>query len=104
MNKKNKMCKFIPFSRVLHKKLKKGKFREEFHEELHRLKLAHEIRALRQKKRLTQKQVALKAQMPQSVVARLESGEHGFSLTTLDRIAKIFRKEVGLVEQTSNRR
>ena len=66
MNKKNKMCKFIPFSRVLHKNLKKGKFREEFDEELSRLKLAHKIRLLRQKRKLTQKQVALKAQMPQS--------------------------------------
>ncbi|HEY4510844.1 MAG TPA: helix-turn-helix transcriptional regulator [Candidatus Paceibacterota bacterium] len=57
-----------------------------------------QIRKLHTAKKLTQKAVAKRAnKMPQSVVARLESGEHSFSLDTLQRLALVFGKEVRLV-------
>jgi len=56
-----------------------------------------QIRELRVTKKLTQKMVAKRAKMPQSVVARLESGEHSFSLDTLQRLAFVYGKEVRLV-------
>lgn len=104
MNKKIEKYKLIPLSIILKKKFKNEKFRKAFDEELSRLKLAHEIKLLRQERKMTQREVAEKAAMPQSVIARIESGTHSFSLTTVDRIAKVFQKEIGLVEQTSNRR
>lgn len=68
-----------------------------YNEEIARLTLIRQIRGLRLTKKLTQKAVAKRAHMPQSVVARLESGEHSFSLDTLQRIAHVFDKKVQLV-------
>ena len=62
-----------------------------------RLKLSYQLRQMRIAKKLTQKMVAKRAQMPQSVLARLESGTHSFSLGTLDRVARVFNKKVQLV-------
>lgn len=72
-------------------------YRRTYNEEISRLTLIRQIRELRLAKKLTQKAVAKRANMPQSVVARLESGEHSFSLDTLQRIAYVFDKEVQLV-------
>ncbi|GEM_PF-944809 len=95
---------FIPLSKIIEKKIKNDQFRKSFSEELSRLKLAHEIRILRQRKNMTQEDVALRAKMPQSVIARIESGSHGFSITTLHKIARVFNKQIGLVEPSQNRR
>jgi len=66
-------------------------------EQMARWKLAQQIKKLRQAKKLTQKALAEKAQMPQSVIARIESGEHSLSLHTLQRVASAFDKEIQLV-------
>ena len=72
-------------------------YQRAYKEEGARLNLVRQIRELRLKKRMTQKTVAKRANMPQSVVARLESGEHSFSLDTLQRIAFVYGKRVALV-------
>lgn len=89
--------KFYDFDDILKEDLKSETFRKEYNEELARLNLVGEIKKLRLEKKYTQKDLAQKAQMPQSVIARIESGEHSFSLGTLSRIAKVFKKEVQLV-------
>jgi DNA-binding XRE family transcriptional regulator len=88
---------FIPFEKLLAKQLKNKEFKEAYFEELSRLNLVHEIKTLRVQKRMTQAQVAAKAKMPQSVIARIESGSRGFSIATLHKIASVFDREVGLV-------
>lgn len=95
---------FTPLDTIIEKKLKNKQFRKSFSEETSRLQLAHEIKTLRQKKKMTQGQVAVKANMPQSVVARIESGTHSFSIATLYKIAMVFDKQIGLVEHAQNRR
>lgn len=82
---------------LLREKMKSKKFREAYEQEVTRTRLIKQVRELRTKKRLTQKMLAKKADMPQSVIARLESGEHSFSLTTLSKIAHAVGKEVRLV-------
>jgi len=72
-------------------------YQRAYKEELLRLTLAKQIRELRQGRNMTQKAMAQKAHMPQSVIARLESGEHSFSLDTLNRVALVFDKKVQLV-------
>lgn len=99
-----KKYRFTPLNNIIAKKLKHEQFRKSFFEETARLQLAHEIKTLRQKRKMTQGEVAAKAEMPQSVVARLESGTHSFSMATLHKIARVFDKQIGLVEQTQNRR
>jgi DNA-binding XRE family transcriptional regulator len=66
-------------------------------EEAARLKLLKELREIRKKENLTQREIAERANMPQSVIARLESGEHSISLKTLIKIAHAVGKEVRLV-------
>ena len=94
--KKIKDSDFIKLSKI---PLKKSRgFRAAYSAEMNRLALVHAVRLLRKKKRMTQKEVADKAQMPQSVIARIESGEHNFSAATLYRIAAVFDKHIGLVD------
>ena len=88
---------FYSAEEVFKKHAHSKEFKQAYEEESARLKLVGQIRKLRAAKRLTQKAVAKRAQMPQSVVARLESGEHSFSLGTLARVARVFNKEVEFV-------
>lgn len=97
VQKNKKIIKTKTLKQVLAKELKSPKFREAYNEELFRLKIAAEIKSLRVQKKLTQEVFAKKAHMPQSVVARIESGKHSVSLVTLNRIAHTLGKEIQLV-------
>lgn len=88
---------FYSHDEILKERLKSEEFRKAYEEEIARLNLVRQIRELRLKKKLTQKTVAKRAKMPQSVIARLESGEHSFSLDTLQRLAFVYGKTVRLV-------
>lgn len=94
---------FTPLGKIIRKGIKSEEFRKSFSDEISRLQLAHEIKALRQKKKMTQEEVAFKADMPQSVIARIESGTHSFSIATLHKIARVFDKQVGLIGQSQER-
>ena len=94
--KNGEILKFYTAEEDFKKASKSQTFQDAYNEELIRLRLAHQIKKIRLGKCLTQKEVAVKAQMPQSVIARIESGTHSFSLGTLNRIAKVFNKEVEL--------
>ena len=88
---------FVPLSHILEKKMKNKKFRELFSEAITRRMLAGELKTLRAAQKMTQQQVAAKAKMPQSVIARIESGNHSASLATLQQIASVFHKRIGFV-------
>lgn len=49
------------------------------------------------RRKMTQTAVAKKASMPQSVIARIESGERGMSVETLHRVATALGKSIQLV-------
>ncbi len=85
------------FEHVLERASKVKGFKEAYDEELRRLRIAKQIRELRTARKLTQKNMAERTGMPQSVIARLESGEHSISLDTLNRVAYALGKEVELV-------
>jgi DNA-binding XRE family transcriptional regulator len=95
--KNGQIFKFYTTKEVFKNVLKSENFRKTYNEELARIQLAKQIRELRSKKQLTQKEVANKAKIPQSVIARIESGNHSFSLGTLSRIAHVFKKEIQLI-------
>lgn len=86
-----------PLEKVVAKASKSKTFRKSYSEELASLKIAQQIREIRQAHRFTQKDVAQRANMPQSVIARIESGEHSVSLGTLHRVARVLNKNVRLV-------
>ena len=94
---KNTNLKFYTFEQTFGDLLKKSANHEKFEAEMARLRLISQIRELRRSKKLTQKSFASKVGMPQSVIARLESGKHNFSLNTLYQIAGAFGKKIVLV-------
>ena len=92
-----KDLKWHNFDEVLADLSKNKAFREAYAKERDRRRLARQIRDLRISQRLTQKAVAKRADMPQSVIARIESGDRGISVDTLSKIAHSLGKEVQLV-------
>lgn len=89
--------KWHNFDDLLAKELKNKEFRKAYEEEQERHALARQIRQTRAIRKLTQQAVAKKASMPQSVIARLESGDHGVSVETLSRVAHALGKRVEIV-------
>ena len=78
------------------KSMKSPGFKKAYEDEVARLKLVRQIKDLRLAQNMSQKKMASKANMSQSIIARIESGRHSFSVLTLYRIAKVFGKEVKL--------
>ncbi len=100
MNTKKKTkseLKWHSFEDVFGKMSKKKEFQKAYSEEMVRLRLAKQIRELRISHKMTQQVVAQKAGMPQSVIARIETGDRGISVDTLGRLAHTLGKEVQLV-------
>jgi len=79
---------------------KSKEFQRGYREETMRLKLALAIKKAREAKHMTQTAVAKRASMPQSVVARLESGEHSVSVDTLGRVANALGAQIALVKDS----
>lgn len=69
--------------------LKDPEFRAHYNEERQALKLAMKIIELREKKGLSQQQLATLMGTSQQAISRIESGEYeGFTVKTLEKLAK----------------
>ena len=93
---KKNTVELYSFDEVLKDFSKSKEFVRVYDEEMLRLRLAKQIRELRIAGHMTQKVDAQKAGMPQSVIARIESGESGITLDTLGRIAHAFGRKIQL--------
>lgn len=58
------------------------------------LEIAHQILQLRKKQGISQLQLAKKLGTTQSNVARIETGQQNFTTATLQKIAKVFNRDV----------
>lgn len=76
------MDKHNPFYKYRNDKV----FQRAYREESHRIDLTLQLIEARKRKRLSQAQLAKRAKMPQSQIARIESGEHNVTLDTLHRV------------------
>lgn len=77
------------FRSRLREDLKDAEFKSHYQEERQALKLAMKIATLREKKGLSQQQMAKLMGTSQQAVSRIESGEYeGFTLKTLEKIAE----------------
>jgi len=77
------------FRSRLREDLKDPGFKAHYQEERQALKLAMKIAKLREKKGLSQQQMAKLMGTSQQAVSRIESGEYeGFTLKTLEKIAE----------------
>jgi len=80
--------KLLDFQNVLKEELKDKEFKKFYAEEGLRLALGYKIAKIRQKRGLTQKELAKKIHTSQATVARLEGGDYqGYSLRTLEKVA-----------------
>ncbi len=81
--------KIRTFRSRLREDLKDPEFKAHYQEERQALKLAMKIAKLREKKGLSQQQLAKLMGTSQQAVSRIESGEYeGFTLKTLEKIAE----------------
>ena len=79
----------VPFTFDLQKKMKQSRFAQVFQTELNRLMLAHRIAELREKRGLSQAELAKLVGTTQSSIARLENSNYqNYSIKTLERIAE----------------
>jgi len=77
------------FRNRLREDLKDPEFKAHYQEERQALKLAMKIAKLREKKGLSQQQMAKLMGTSQQAISRIESGEYeGFTLKTLEKIAE----------------
>ena len=92
-----KGLKFVRFEDVLKKQMKIKGCKEGYEKEVARLDMIHQIKQARLANKMTQEKLAKKADMPQSVIARLESGRQGLSFNTISKIATALDKKIELV-------
>ena len=84
-----KKGKVRTFQSRLREDLKDPEFKAHYQEERQALKLAMKIAELREKKGLSQQQLAKLMGTSQQAISRIESGEYeGFTLKTLEKIAE----------------
>ena len=96
-----------PFDLKLQEKMKKPRFAEVFRTEMSRLMLAHRIVELREKRGLSQADLAKLIGTTQSGIARLENPNYyNYSMKTLERIAAALgaRLVVDLQEETGRKK
>ena len=86
------------FRSRLREDLKNPEFKAHYQEERQALKLAVKITKLREKKGLSQQQLAKLMGTSQQAVSRIESGKYdGFTLKTLEKIAVATGTQVKIV-------
>jgi len=84
-----KKGKVRTFQSRLREDIKDPEFKAHYQEERQALKLAMKIAELREKKGLSQQQLARLMGTSQQAISRIESGEYeGFTLKTLEKIAE----------------
>ena len=77
------------FQSRLREDMKDPEFRKYYQEERQALKLAMQIAELRERKGLSQQELAKLMGTSQQAISRIESGEYeGFTLKTLEKIAE----------------
>lgn len=86
--------KATDFDDILREDLKDPEFKKWFDYYGKQLEVSLAILRLRKEKKMTQAQMAKKLGTSQSNIARLERGQQNFTIEFLDKIAKIFNKEL----------
>jgi len=92
MNKKIK--KATDFQEYLSKQLKNKDIKKYYDEYGKQLEIAYQILQLRKKKKMSQAALAKKLGTNQSNIARMESGQQNFTTETLQRVAKVFDRDL----------
>ena len=76
------------FREYLKKEMKNPSFRKGYEEEKQKLSLGHQIFLAREKKEMTQAELAKQIGTRQSNISRLEQGNYNFTVEMLEKIAE----------------
>jgi len=90
----NKKIKPTDFQEYLKKQLKDTEFKKYYDEYGKQIEIAYQILLLRKKKKMSQAVLAEKIGTKQSNIARMETGQQNFSIDTLQKIARVFNKDL----------
>lgn len=94
MNKNKPQYKPVNFQDFLDEQLKDPVFRKHYEEYGKQLEIAYQILLLRKKEGISQAELAKKIGTKQTNIARLESGQQNFTIETLQKIAKAFKRDL----------
>jgi len=94
MISKPQKIKLTDFDDFLKEELKNPEFKKWYDYYGKQVEISYNLLLLRKEKGMTQAELAKKIGTSQSNVARLERGQQNFTVETLDKIAKVFGKEL----------
>jgi DNA-binding XRE family transcriptional regulator len=82
------------FQVFLREQLKDPVIKKHYHEYGKQLEIAYQILLLRKKQHMSQTELAKKVGTKQTNIARMESGQQNFTIETLQKIARVFRRDL----------
>ncbi|MCH7759471.1 helix-turn-helix transcriptional regulator [Patescibacteria group bacterium] len=94
MNKNKKIKKAVDFQEYLSQQLKNPEIKKHYDKFGKQLEIAYQIMKLRRQKRMSQTELARKINTKQSNIARMEMGQQNFTIDTLQKISKVFNREL----------
>ena len=94
MNKESKIKKAIDFQEYLSEQLKNKNIKKYYDEYGKQIEIAYQILQLRKKQKMSQAVLAKKLGTNQSNIARMESGQQNFTTETLQKVAKVFGRDL----------
>jgi DNA-binding XRE family transcriptional regulator len=86
--------RLMSFELHLKQELKNPEFKRLYDQAGVRLGIVYQVVQLRKKHKISQAQLAKKLGTTQSNVARLEAGQRDFTLTNLQKIATVFKRNL----------
>lgn len=89
-----KIQKAETFQSYLKNQLKDPEFKKYYDEYGKQLEISYQILKMRKKKGMSQAVLARKIGTKQGNIARIEAGRQNFSINTLEKIAKVFDRDL----------
>jgi DNA-binding XRE family transcriptional regulator len=85
------------FSAHLKEKFRDEKFREGYKREKHLLNVTVKLAELRRKKHMSQRDLAVRANVPQQEISNIEQGKRNITLNTLEKMAAGLDADVDII-------
>src|ERR1035437_4798674 len=95
--KPEKLGKDDYFQSHLTNKLKDPKFKAGYEREKKLLAVTIELAQLRRKRHMSQRDLAVKADVPQQEISNIEQGRRNITLNTLEKLAKGLNAEIDII-------
>lgn len=94
MKTEQEIKKIISFEQYLKEQLKNPVVRKYYDRAGKQLEIAYKVVQLRKQQKMSQLELANKLNTTQGNIARLEAGRQNFTITTLEKIAQAFKRDL----------